>query len=145
MSNCPAKAQAQQTDFLAVPLLPVKAVRIDSGTTVHRDLVGFTPVAYKQLRAEMAAGERLLVVRSGDLAVVRNLHRNDSLTMSSRSQEIQRLRGMVATRDAELTAQEQRLDRVLSRPLQKPLLLDRNTWLGLLAGAVAGAVLVLSH
>lgn len=145
-SSCPANAQ-QRSDstFLAVPLLPAKIAFIPAGTTVGRDLIGFTPAAYQELRREMAIGERLLVVRSGDLAAVRNLHRLDSLTSERRSQEIQRLRTVVAARDAELTRQEVLQARILSRPLQKPFLLDPHTWVGALVGVVAGGVLVLAR
>ncbi len=130
-----------QTKALALAPLPPRIVLLDSGTVLSRPLVGLTPDAYDALSAGQASDEQLLLVRAAELVNLRKQHRADSLSLVAGSNEIRRLRDERAHAYALLSRSELAFDKLGSRPLQKPMLLDINFYKGFLAGLLTGGVL----
>jgi len=120
-------------------------VRLDSGTVVLRPLVGFAPDAYEQLQADRTADSLLLRLRGERLLNRQAQRRNDSLALGAYSGEIRRLREERAHAYAQQSRLELQMEKVLSRPLQKPFLLSPQTYKGALGGVLltlAGFVLI---
>jgi hypothetical protein len=122
------------------PLRPL-VVRLDSGTTTTRPLIGIVPAAYQSLREERASDEQLLLVRATRIRNLQAQHRADSLDRIATGNELRNTRLDIARLNAELTNQEVRTRKLLAQPLRKPLLLDGHTYLGGLAGLVGSALL----
>lgn len=135
LSGMSFRASAQ-----AKPLgkLPPKIVRLDSGSVALQSYAAFTKEAYDQYQAERADAESLLLIRAGRIQNLLLTRRADSLSLVAYGNEIRRLREQLALTNRNLTKQELAYEKLLSRPLQKPLLLDGHFYKGLVSGYFAG-------
>jgi hypothetical protein len=114
-------------------------VRLDSGTTVRRQLIGIDPSTYQAVREGQANDEQLLLVRAARITNLVATRRADSLAYVRQAAELRASHLDVAALNAELTKQEVRTRQALATPPGPPLLLDRHTY----TGAGGGALLLL--
>lgn len=114
-------------------------VTLDSGTTVHRMLIGLDPATYRTVRQSQALDLQLLAVRWARIAALRR----DSLLLAqaaaAQAAELRRCRAGLAAKDADFDQLATTAQQALARPTAHPLLLDPHTY----QGAAGGAVLLL--
>lgn len=121
------------------PLRPL-VVRLDSGTTTKRALVGLDTAAYRSLQVNTALDQRQLAERAQRLAQLRALMRHDSVATMRQADELRSTRQDNASLHAALLKQEALTSKTLALPLRPPLLLDSHTLIG---GGLGAAALVL--
>jgi hypothetical protein len=121
------------------PLRPL-VVRLDSGTTTKRALIGIDTAAYRAIRVNTALDQRQLAARAQRIAQLRALMRHDSVATMRQADELRSTRADNASLHAALLKQETLTSNALALPLRPPLLLDAHTYLG---GGLGAAVLVL--
>lgn len=122
------------------PLRPL-VVRLDSGTTVHRPLVGIDTAAYRSLRVSTALDQQQLADRAAQLSQLRAILRHDSLATARTAQELRSSRLDVQAAHAALAQQQTLTSKALALPLRPPLLLDGHFWTGTGFGAAAFVLL----
>jgi hypothetical protein len=108
---------------------------------VRRQLIGIDPSTYQAVREGQANDEQLLLVRAARITNLVATRRADSLAYVRQAAELRASHLDVAALNAELTQQEVRARKLLGQPLQKPLLLDGNTYKGGAAVVVVGTLL----
>lgn len=125
------------------PLRPLRplVVRLDSGTTIHRPLVGLDTAAYRSLRVSTALDQRQLAERAAQLTQLRAILRHDSLATLRTADELRSTRLDVQAANVALAKQQTLTSKALALPLRPPLLLDSHFWTG--TGLGAAAVLAL--
>jgi hypothetical protein len=115
-------------------------VTLDSGTTVHRVLIGLDPATYRAVRQSQALDVQLLAVRGARIAALRR----DSLLLAqaaaAQAAELRRCRAGLTAKDADFDQLAATAQQAVARPTARPLLLDPHTY----QGAAGGAVLLLA-
>jgi len=127
----PASAQA----------LPPPVVQLDSGTTLHRPLIGLAPAYYQRLRAAYAADTLLLRLRGRRIAALERAAQLADTSLAQRAQALRASQAALARQQQDFARLQQQTQAALARPAARPLLLDAHTYLGAALGAAAGLVL----
>jgi hypothetical protein len=97
-------------------------------------MAGFTRPDYEALLAQRAESQRFVVVTTERLLLDKERRRVDSLARLSDKAEKERLRKERAEGYARESRLELAMDKLASRPFEKPFLLNPNTYKGALGG-----------
>ena len=138
---CLPAPRASSQALPAAPRPPV--VRLDSGTTLRRPLIGLDPAYYQRLRQAYAADTTLLGVRAARLAALGRQAALADTALAHRTQALRASQAALATSQADFARLQQQAQAALARPAARPLLLDAHTYLGAALGTAAGLLLAL--
>jgi len=116
-------------------------VRLDSGLTLRRPLIGLDPVYYQRLRTAYAADTALLAVRAARLLALGRQAALADTALTHRTQELRASRTALATSQADFARLQAQTEAALARPAPRPALLAAHTYFGAALGAAAGLVL----
>ncbi|MGI4864198.1 MAG: hypothetical protein ACRYFZ_09775 [Janthinobacterium lividum] len=130
--TCPANSQV-------VPLRP-HIVRLDSGSTAKRPLVGIDTATWRSIRTSAAIDQQQLAERAAQLRQWRELHVHDSLATVQVARELHATRTDNAKLSTAFTQQADRANKALALPLRPPLLLDGRLYTGVATGGVLAVV-----
>lgn len=133
--------------FTCLLALPASAqqrplvVRLDSGMVVTRPLVGIDTAAYTSIRVTQALNQAALALRARRILGLKAIIASDSADNLKQAAELAATRHDVAQLRQDVVAEQQRTQKALALPVQKPFFLDPNTYKGGLVALVAATLI----
>lgn len=108
---------------------------------IMRPLIGIDTAAYRSLRITQALNEAALGVRARRITTLKAIIASDSVATVKQAAELAASRHDVATLRQDVVAEQQRTQKALSLPMQKPFFLDPNTYKGGVLALVAATLI----